>query len=41
MNMLKMTATRGFAAQGVVTDELAAHLKKLGIKNKNVVHNPT
>ena len=32
------TATRGFAA---VPDDCMAHLKKLGINNKNIVYNPT
>jgi len=40
-NSFMMTALRSFAAQGVLTDELKDHLAKTGIKNKNVVHNPT
>jgi hypothetical protein len=34
-------AQRGFAAQGVVTRELAAHLEKLGINHNRIVQNPT
>jgi len=40
-NALKMVSARGFAAQGVLTDELKGHLKSLGITNDRVVHNPT
>jgi hypothetical protein len=40
-NMLKVATARGFAAQGVLTDELKNHLKSLGISNDRVVHNPT
>ena len=34
-------AQRGFAAQGVITRELAAHLEKLGINHNRIVQNPT
>ena len=33
-----MQPNRGFAT---MTDECAAHLRSLGITNKNVVYNPT
>ncbi len=33
MNLLKMVNSRGFAAEGVRTEELRSHLLKLGITN--------